>query len=383
MDDPLNQSNQSNPFDIAKVGLNFARDLYTSTDAVVSKAFTETQSTSLADAHTRSAGLYKMVDNKVKLTVLQQSIELKYPQAQPIGNGVINVHNDFFWCNPTLDKAEVPAIYAQEYELTWGQTVTNLQRILEAFQQVTSGNADPYLTMYNAKETGFFYSFPHLLGNGSPIRQISNTWTTSNDPSIFEAGNVLKNILKIEKVGKTDTFATGGEKILGGVTAGFGFEEAQKYQGTPLKTLTVSFPLYNTIDTKSAFKNYAFCALFAFQNLKTRTSFMTYIPPKMYKISASCNGSTYMPVAIVQDFKVESIGTVRAMWDYWTEGKTNSSILIPEAYKVTITFQELLPQSSNIMIGAMGGEQVSVINPKNLGNTFFSGVENYINMLNK
>ena len=89
---------------------------------------------------------------------------------------------------------------------------------------------------------------------------------------------------------------------------------------------------------------------------------MTYIPPKLYTISNPYNGGIYIPVAIVSNYTVNSIGTTRVLSDHLQDGLTNSRIIIPEAYKVSITFRELIPQSSNIMLGAMGGSKISVIN---------------------
>ena len=57
-----------------------------------------------------------------------------------------------------------------------------------------------------------------------------------------------------------------------------------------------------------------------------------------------------MPLAYVKDLKIDSIGTTRR-----TDGIIPGTyLLIPEAYMVSITIQELIPQSSNIFQGAMG-----------------------------
>ena len=69
-----------------------------------------------------------------------------------------------------------------------------------------------------------------------------------------------------------------------------------------------------------------------------------------------------MPVAVVESYNIESIGTTRVLKDHMSDGLTNSPILIPEAYKVTIKFRELVSPSANILLGAMGGKQISVMN---------------------
>ena len=323
---------------------------------------TESETLNQANDHTRGGGLYNIVDKEVVIKLFGQTVKFTYPYAKHKGDGIINLHSQFPWCNSSMDKSEVPAICAQEFELTWGQTVTNLQRLLEGVDEYSgSKSLDTYLTMYSGKPTGFTYYFPHLLRGGSSLREISNTWSAGNDFNL--TGSMLKGLKgRFESIsGLVDL----GEEIAGGILPGFGFEDTQKYGGTAPKTVTVSFPLYNTVDTKSAFKNYCFCLLFAFQNLKTRTTMMTYIPPKLYKIyNAGYNGGIYMPSATVSKFSVEGIGTTRVLDDQLKDGLTNSRILIPEAFKVTIEFQEILSQSSNIMLGSMGGQQVEVINDK-------------------
>ena len=302
-----------------------------------------------ANAHTAGAGLYKITTKKVSIKIFTTPLEFEYPTA--VATSPINIHQDFSWCNSTSNKTEVPVIYAKEFELTWGQTMTNLQRFVQGADQVTHGAfTDPYLTMYSAKETGFNYCFPHLLKGGSELRNISNTWGAKDD------------FKKLPELALGAIGIKGAGNVAGDVLPGFGLESTEKFEKTTNQTVEVSFPLYNTKDTKTAFKNYCFCLLFAFQNLKTRTSFMTYIPPKLYTLSNPYGGGLYMPVAVVESYNIESIGTTRVLKDHMSDGLTNSPILIPEAYKVTIKFRELVSPSANILLGAMGGTQISVMN---------------------
>ena len=323
--------------------------------SVVSNPTTTSTSSNEANLHTSGAGLYKIVDETVSIKIFDQPLEFTYPKAT--ATSPINIKKDFPWCNSATNKTEVPSIYAKEFELTWGQTMTNLQRFVQGSAQIASGKfTDPYLTMYSAKPTGFNYCFPHLLKGASSLRDIRNSWNNKDDFSIPD-----KIIGAIGgALGANDMVET-AKDIVGGVLPGSGLEKTEKFQETASQTVTVSFPLYNTKDVKTAFKNYCFCLLFAFQNLKTRTTFMTYIPPKLYTLSNPYGGGIYMPVAIVDSYNVESIGTTRVLSDHMSDGLTNAPILIPEAYKVTIVFREIVTPSANILLGAMGGKQISVM----------------------
>lgn len=317
---------------------------------------TTSASSNDASLHISGAGLYNIVDETVNIKIFDQPLEFTYPKAR--ATGPINIKKDFPWCNPAANKSEVPSIYAKEFELSWGQTMTNLQRFVQGSAQIASGKfSDPYLTMYSAKPTGFNYCFPHLLKGGSNLRNIQNSWNNKDDFSIPDKViGAIGGALGVNNMVKT------AENIISGVLPGGGLEKTEKYQETASQTVTVSFPLYNTTDVKSAFKNYCFCLLFAFQNLKTRTTFMSYIPPKLYTLSNPYGGGIYMPVAVVDNYTVESIGTTRVLKDHMSDGLTNAPILIPEAYKVTISFREIITPSANILLGAMGGKQVSVMN---------------------
>ena len=124
----------------------------------------------------------------------------------------------------------------------------------------------------------------------------------------------------------------------------------------------IEFPLYNTMDIGDTIKNYEFISLFGMQNLKIRTSFLTYIPPKIYSVESTGRGGVYMPAAYVSSYDVRSIGATR---EIQIGGNTH---LIPEAYKVSITLTELIQESANIMQGSLGGSKTQVI--KNYDGTF-------------
>jgi hypothetical protein len=286
--------------------------------------------------------LFSIEEKDVSYSVGEKRFGVKYPNAVP-KTKLINVLTDFPWKN-SGDVNEVPFLRVKEYTLTWGQTITNLQRILSVIGNIyKNGTLDPYLIMYTAKPTDFEYIFPHLIKDGDPLRDIKNSWEVDSN----SGGNWLEDWAS--KLSKTKF---GG--LVSNAIPGTGFEEIETYKHTTKNDLVINFPLYNTRDVKSAFRNYSLVMLLAFQNLKTRTSFMTFIPPKLYTITNDYHGGIYMPVACISDYNVKSIGTTRVLKEY-------GNIIIPEAYDVTIKFSELLSQSSNILKGVIDGSRIQVI----------------------
>jgi hypothetical protein len=294
-------------------------------------------------------------------------LSTEYPVAVPRGNGVINICDTFDWKNPGITD-EVPKIRVVERELIYGSYTTSILTFIDQLGKLSKGalgdpkgGADIYPQLYATKATGFQYIFPHLLTTGSNLHSIANSWQSINSGpqtilNSFTDGKSNKGSGVAEKA-----LEMGASFAIGMGTPGFGFDDMYSYQNTQPRTLSISFPLYNTLSIESAYENYSFINLFMFQNLKTRTSLATYIPPKLYVVDqADTQGGFYSPICIVSNYSVESIGTTRRMSEFRSYGVPD--ILMPEAYKVTIQFMELVQNSSNIFSGAIGGDKIQVTN---------------------
>lgn len=283
---------------------------------------------------------------------------------KPRGSGLVDILNNHMWSNAG-NVSEVPYIMATEYELQYGAWTQNIANAFTLAANIGNlKNTDPYLTLYAANQTGFSYAFPWLItSENSKIRSTSNNWTKAAGlTDLMQAGKSEENT----KSGLGGALLAGA---LGLVSPGVGIEDTYQYADTSLQEITIKFPLYNTIDTQTAFDNYCFVTLFNFQNLKNRTSFITYIPPKIYSLDAWAYGGIYWPAAYVSTFSIDSIGTTRYLTDY--AGYINgNALLVPEAYRVNITFKQLLADSANIFSGTMGGTKVQVANPLTLGGEF-------------
>jgi len=323
-----------------------------------------------------------------------------YVSVTPGSNGgYVDILEKFNWNAAGGYVDEVPYVIAKEWELNFGQIISNTVALMDKFFNFAGNNNftndldpnDPYAKIYGAHETGFTYVFPHLINSGASIRgKTTNVWKRNNIASAFTdftgaveglietAGSIIdfhskkdpttkdkdKEKKKINFGGLNKTGKFFQNEIVG---SGLGLEDIVTYSSTNAKTLTISFPLYNTLDEKSAIENFDFVNLFQLQNLKMRTSFLSFIPPKIYTIESPGRGGIYMPAAFVSSFDVQSIGTTRFMHTgsyAGNAGTLNNSTygrIIPEAYKVSITFEEIVPESSNIMLGSIGGNKVSVI----------------------
>jgi len=300
----------------------------------------------------------------------------KYPKISKTGDGYIDIVKDFYWKNNVSNNIdEVPSVTLKEYTLKYGMWANNLASIINQATQFASSknNLDPYSTLYFGEPTGFIYRLPHLLKSGSSIRgDISNSWSEISNPigDILAAVPVVGSSIK--RAG--DLIQTQAQNAANFLTPGYGAEKVYNFGKTNSKSIVITFPLYNTYSEESAMKNFSFVNLISIQNLKTRTSYLTYIPPKLYTVDSDLLGGIYMPVASITNLKIDSIGTTRKINEYTADNSRNG-VLIPEAYRVSITLTELLPESSNIMMGALGGDKVQVfseVSPKNIINNAVS-----------
>jgi hypothetical protein len=314
-----------------------------------------------------------------KLPIAGSSIP-SCPILLPNGSGLVDVTNNMMWKNwGSVD--EVPSVIATEFELDYGQWTQNLANLVGGFSDLFSQKKlDVYQNIYRGNPTGFKYNFPWLLKNGDNIRNVKNTWGEAPALSnFFTKGDTQEG--KQSKI--ADIVGAGIGATISYGSAGIGFEEINEFKSTDSQSLQVSFPLYNTYNPDTAFMHYSFVQLFTFQNLKSRTSLMTYVPPKLYTVSTQGLGGVYLAAAYVSDLKIDSIGTTRSISEFNSYG--SSPILIPEAYKVTITFTDLLSQSSNIFAGTMGGSQIQVIgnvnflNKKNTEQIALAGANGFSN----
>lgn len=296
---------------------------------------------------------FKYFNITTKSSQIPGTENVKYPVAS-VTNGNVDVTNGMVW-SLGGDTSEVPSLVLTEYSLEFGRRLQSILNIATNSADAFNNNTpDPYAKLYPVTATGFTYVLPYLIPSGGSLRgQVSNTWQdeSSDKGSDSWAEGKLKELFpKLFDIAKT-TLSIGSEFIANDLNT----ETAKRYTSTTSRTINVSFPLYNTLDWSTNLAHFSFVNLFTFQNTKTRTSWLTTLFPKLYKIECSSMGGPYIPIAYVSNLNIQSIGTTRHIQS--GEGK----YLMPEAYKVNISFTEMITQSSNIIEGEIGGSKVQVM----------------------
>ena len=131
------------------------------------------------------------------------------------------------------------------------------------------------------------------------------------------------------------------------------------WKSTNNRQYSFSFPLYNidaTNDSKSEsliLKNWEFCYLLTYQNLINKGNFYTAIPPVFYEVTIP--GIHYCKASYMSNISIENIGNIRLM-QLPINGDTKVDVNVPDGYLITITMNDLLMPSKNLLHAAVNTE---------------------------
>lgn len=117
------------------------------------------------------------------------------------------------------------------------------------------------------------------------------------------------------------------------------------------RSVTVSFPLYNTAMAGEWAQNRNFYYTFASQNLFAKRNFITGLPPVFYRVYVP--GQYFSFASCVTQINIENLGNVTM------ENYGGYEYIIPDAYQVTITLTEMLMPSLNQYQAVQNGDAAS------------------------
>jgi len=301
------------------------------------------------------------------------------PMLKKKGDGVVDVYHNFKWKNNS-NYDEIPNITLVEKQVTLNSTAAGANRIFNAgvnfadvlgsggdFISALSKLSEPYQDLYIENEEFEKYNFTYTLPFLKNRRAVSNTWGAEENIFNQAVNGWFSTANEVAKLGAQTALGNLGY---------IGMEPVMKYENTSFEPPVINFTLFNTGSVQEAYDNFVFISLFTFQNLKARTSVFTYLPPKIYTVYTNGYGGYFCPAASIKNFVVEDIGSLRSMKEFNSMGLTNGEILMPEAYYITIEFQELIPAAKNTFQVHLGGTfngEVRVVNsidtPDTSGNT--------------
>lgn len=291
---------------------------------------------------------------------------------------LVHVVRDYPWTlsQKTGDELEeIPYIRLKEYKCV----DSSIKKQLAFYSQLTLDTAanslpgtksrlpgrdvsvDVYADIWpKDNETGFIYMFPYFQKSGFELQ--TEPWS-----NIGSVGDSLKGIAQgIAKMANTDKARDRADKfsdaldLAGGVTnAAMNFsypsvgitDRPKMFMAHSDRTITINFPLYNTINSGDWAKNRNLIYLLMSQNLFNKRDLTTGVPPVFYDVHIP--GQYYSYASAITNFKVDYLGNQRLLY---------GGYIIPDAYDVSITLTELVKPSKNQFEAVQSGAAENYVN---------------------
>ncbi|MEO6584421.1 MAG: hypothetical protein ABIO05_08860 [Ferruginibacter sp.] len=250
-------------------------------------------------------------------------------------NPLIDVAHDFPWTlSPKEARAEVPLIRLTEWRLNQSNIINAVKYWYNVGKSAAFAEADainPYKSLYPGVLTGFNYLLPYFSPHN---KNVGNTW---------ECEDVAQSLpIPVDLV-------TAAAKLL---ATGVGHEVPRVYSGGSLENINIEFVLLNTTSTEDLQRNWEFCYLLAYQNLQNRRNAILVDPPVFYEVEIP--GIKY-GYSVMSNIEITHLGQTKLLELDRERARIDISSalgfmkIIPEAYKVSITLSDLIPQSRNFM----------------------------------
>ena len=243
---------------------------------------------------------------------------------------------------PILESLELFAKTLGRVGQTAGQAGENIVAGAGAVKDPAAAKLNPYLEMYKGVHTGNVYQLPFFNAYNHTM---NNTWAEGKEMAVQAAvGSALR--------------------LLGDLGQKGNVEKRRVWTGTSPASYSFSFTLYNTFDVNDIMQNLLFVRGLLNNNMATRTSFATMLPPCFYKVEIP--GVRYSPMAVLAGIDVTNVGQVnRTPMSLPTgDGAFHSmDVNIPDAWSINITVNELLKETRNILgsVYKPEGSKVNVI----------------------
>lgn len=273
--------------------------------------------------------------------------------------GEIDVIKNCEWAvfdGKSMKASEVPSIRLKEYQPI-GDQFSN--RALQFAKQATAQESlDAYKNTYKAKPTTNEYVFPYFT---TEMRTKSNSW--QEDKRVVEyATGIGGGLLGNSKVGSflqspaVQQFAkVAASSFASGIAgAGLGIEYPKMWQGADAAaTYSFDFYLFNTVAKEKITDNWNLVRLLTHNNSYNRRNLVLQDAPVLYSVDIP--GIRKSPVAAMKELKIEMVGQSRKI-----SGVAPVESIIPEAYHISITMEDLFVESRQILNAVNGGKIVEV-----------------------
>jgi hypothetical protein len=326
--------------------------------------------------------------NKAKKELTRTDRTLQVTGGADTNGTTRNVVKDYTWTlsNVREFQEEIPYIELIEFKCN----ESTIQKQMNLYTNIAKDSADDItgsaadakggdLAVYadiwpKTNPTNYRYVLPYFdktsFELSTPVWQAIDSIGDSLGEAASQASNfasqfgqtgekVADAIDKAKGLGEFGTAA--GQTALNTKYPTFGvMDRPRMFTAHNNRTITVTFPLYNTMYEQDIERNKEFIMTLMRQNLFYKRDYITGIPPVFYEVRVP--GQYFCFAACITDFKAENLGNQRLL----------GNNIVPDAYQITITLSEMTMPSMNQFDAIQSGGNVvtsSAVNDSSPGFT--------------
>lgn len=305
----------------------------------------------------------EIIREDITTTWLKNKGEMTAPPG-----GAFNILGEYRWTlSKHQNRKDVPYIWLKEFNAN----ETAIQKQINYYAQLFPEKALAAAGVASSSEPLDVYDeiFPHTDRDGcydyvlpyfakNNLELTTPNWTQI-EPAAEAIGSFAESMSKTWLKESTAKFVEGANAVLGGVNTAANITAAAQYPIVGAldrprifsqhgeRTITVSFPLFNTVDPNEWKSNQKFVHTLMNHNLMYKTSYVTGIPPVFYDVLIP--GQYYCWASCVTNLNVENLGNTRVI----------DKTIVPDAYQVTITLTEMVLPSKNQFDARFTGDKSS------------------------
>jgi len=152
--------------------------------------------------------------------------------------------------------------------------------------------------------------------------------------------------------GKNSQFVKGAARAVGGIGSGIlafsspkvgALDRPRLWSSHAPRTINIRFPLFNTRNADDWIKNRGLCWTLIRQNLFQKLDTVNSIPPVFYEVLIP--GQHYSYASCVTKLTINNKGNMHTFTD---PSNKNAICVVPDAYEVNITLEDLVMPSQNL-----------------------------------
>lgn len=297
-----------------------------------------------ADAKSLATNLVLNPDPGLPLEGLAESLE--------IGNCDVVSNSQYKWREDVItDPTEIPRIELMEYELTNNALYSFSVRLQKQYNTLTNSDDSsnsPYAGLYSGRPTGVFYKFPFF---SSVVANSQTTWNDNGQVAQTKTANIVVNFA----TGLFNT-AMDASNDLGNVSPSIYQPKPMVWAGTSNGTVQFEFYLLNT-NTGSErvwFNHWRLITYLRLSVLHNQRNAVFAVPPSIFTMNIP--SVRYSPACYISNLSIDQLGHItpytalaKVANGLTDQQLAQKELYIPDAWKVNITIQDLLPMSRQII----------------------------------